>query len=108
MSAPEDRRALARRTKPIPCYAVDQIPAKHGGEQLYASLANAVETGRAKGKVVTVVRGLSGKHNDLAALLSRLKNACGAGGKIEEDNLELQGDQLERVRDILREIGYRV
>lgn len=48
MSAAEDRRALARRTKPIPCYAVDQIPAKLGGEALYASLATAVEDGKAK------------------------------------------------------------
>lgn len=39
---------MARATKPIPCYAVDQIPAKHGGEALYSSLSTAVASGKAK------------------------------------------------------------
>lgn len=43
-----DRRALARKTKPIPCYAVEQIPAKQGGEELYKGLATAVADGKAK------------------------------------------------------------
>jgi uncharacterized protein len=42
-----DRRAIARNTKPIPCYVVDQIPRKKGGEALYAALATAVADGRA-------------------------------------------------------------
>lgn len=42
-----DRRALARNTKPIPCYAVEQIPPKRGGEALYKSLADAVAQGKA-------------------------------------------------------------
>jgi hypothetical protein len=36
----EDRRACLTH-KPIPCYAIEQIPDKHGGEALYASLASA-------------------------------------------------------------------
>ena len=47
-SEPEDRRALARQTKPIPCYAVNQIPEKLGGEALYTSLASIVKSGQAK------------------------------------------------------------
>jgi uncharacterized protein YcgI (DUF1989 family) len=43
----EDRRALARKTKPIPCYALEQIPKKLGGEELYTSLAQAVASGKA-------------------------------------------------------------
>lgn len=63
---------------------------------------------RKKGKVVTVIRGLAPEANDLAALLTRLKNACGAGGAIEDDGLELQGDQLDRLRKLLMEFGYKV
>ena len=63
---------------------------------------------RKKGKVVTVVRGLSADENDLPALLSQLKAACGAGGTIKDDVLEIQGDHLKRVRGLLAEIGYRV
>jgi uncharacterized protein YcgI (DUF1989 family) len=45
----EDRRALARRTKPIPCYAVEQLPPKHGGDALYESIGrDAVAQGRVR------------------------------------------------------------
>jgi uncharacterized protein len=37
-----DRRALARRTKPIPCYAVHQIPTKYGDENLYTTVLPSV------------------------------------------------------------------
>lgn len=63
---------------------------------------------RKKGKVVTVVRGLPADENDLPGLLGRLKAACGAGGTIKDDELEIQGDHLERLRSLLGEIGYRV
>ncbi|MBS0205369.1 MAG: translation initiation factor [Planctomycetes bacterium] len=63
---------------------------------------------RKKGKLVTVVRGLSAESNDLTALLSRLKNSCGAGGAVDGDCLEIQGDHLDRLRKLLVEIGYKV
>lgn len=63
---------------------------------------------RKRGKVVTVVRGLAAEDNDLPALLTRLKTACGAGGAVKDDLIELQGNHLERLRGLLEEIGYRV
>ncbi len=63
---------------------------------------------RKKGKVVTVVRGLLAQENDLPTLLTRLKNACGAGGTVEGDELEIQGEHRERVTNILQDLGYRV
>lgn len=63
---------------------------------------------RKKGKLVTVVRGLSVEGNDLPALLTRLKSTCGAGGTLKDGVLEIQGKQLSPVRDALRTIGYRV
>jgi translation initiation factor 1 len=44
----------------------------------------------------------------LSALLSRLKSACGAGGTLEQDCLEIQGDQRERAGEVLRQWGYRI
>ena len=63
---------------------------------------------RKKGKVVTVVRGLPTQDNDLPALLGQLKAACGAGGTLKDDLLEIQGNHLQRVRDLLTGLGYRV
>lgn len=63
---------------------------------------------RAKGKVVTVIRGLLSAHNDLPALLTRLKNRCGTGGTLDGDAIEIQGDHLARLKTLLAEIGYRI
>jgi translation initiation factor 1 len=61
---------------------------------------------RKKGKVVTVVRGLSAEGNDLPGLLSGLKSQCGAGGTIQDDGLEIQGEHVERIGLVLSELGY--
>lgn len=63
---------------------------------------------RRRGKLVTVVRGLSAAGNDLPQLLSELKTACGAGGSIQDEQLEIQGDQLAAVSKTLQAKGYRV
>ena len=67
----------------------------------------ALET-RKKGKFVTLVRGLSPTETDLPALLGQLKTSCGAGGTLKDDVLEIQGNHLDRIRDILRGLGYLV
>ena len=67
----------------------------------------AVEN-RKHGRRVTVIRGLSGADTDLPALRTLLKNACGAGGKLDGDVIEVQGGQLERIRLELQSLGYRV
>jgi translation initiation factor 1 len=63
---------------------------------------------RKAGRVVTVIRGLAPTDNDLPALLTELKNACGAGGTVRDDSLEIQGDQLQRAKEALSAIGYKV
>ena len=63
---------------------------------------------RKKGKLVTVVKGLSTEANDLPSLLSKLKTSLGAGGTIEGDELEIQGEHLDRVRALLSQMGYKV
>jgi len=63
---------------------------------------------RKKGKVVTVIRGLTERANDLPALLSQLKSQCGAGGTIQEDCVEIQGEHVGRIRETLTAIGYKV
>ncbi len=63
---------------------------------------------RKKGKFVTIVRGLPAEGNDLPELLTTLKTACGAGGSIQDDALEIQGQHCARIRETLTKIGYRV
>ena len=88
-------------TCPPPVAASTLIPPKQQTARL------AVEK-RKQGKLVTVVRGLTAIGNDLPALLTRIKTTLGAGGTLAGEELEIQGDHLERVRQLLGKIGYKV
>lgn len=63
---------------------------------------------RKRGKTVTVIRGLAEADNDLPGLLTKLKSCCGAGGSLQDGSIEIQGNQLERLRSELKKTGYRV
>ena len=58
------------------------------------------------GKTVTLVRGLALEADSLAALGKRLRSACGAGGAAKDGVLEIQGDHVERVLELLAREGH--
>jgi translation initiation factor 1 len=60
------------------------------------------------GKIVTVVYGLPRNEALLKALSQELKRACGTGGAVVEDGVELQGELRDRVRELLVKKGYTV
>lgn len=62
---------------------------------------------RPKGKLVTVIGALDSGGNDLQALASRLKAACGTGGTLKEGRIELQGDHLKAAEAALQGMGYK-
>ncbi len=63
---------------------------------------------RSSGKHVTVVDNLPKNAGYIAELLAVLKKACGTGGTAGEDAIELQGDQRERLRELLSKKGWTV
>ena len=63
---------------------------------------------RKKGKRVTVIRGLPAEGNDLPELLKQIKDRCGAGGALKDEDLEIQGEQLDRARETLQQMGFKV
>ena len=81
-----------------------------GPERLPAEKQTAkVRVDRRKHKrMVTVVWGLDPNDCDLPELLSKLKSACGSGGSLQDDQIELQGDHVGRVKTQLRKIGFKV
>jgi translation initiation factor 1 len=60
------------------------------------------------GKSVTVVSGLPRNAAFLSELAGALKRACGTGGTIADGEVEIQGDQRERLRAALQSRGMRV
>jgi translation initiation factor 1 len=59
-------------------------------------------------RMATVVWGLDPSETDLRDLLSKLQSACGSGGSVQADEIELQGDHADRVRAELQAMGYTV
>jgi translation initiation factor 1 len=60
------------------------------------------------GKTVTVIYGLPNNEPFLKTLCGELKKACGCGGAITEDGVELQGELRDRVRAHLEKKGFVV
>lgn len=60
------------------------------------------------GKTVTVIYGLQHTPATFKELLTALKATCGAGGTLKEGELEIQGDQRDKVAEKLKELGYKV
>ena len=60
------------------------------------------------GKTVTVVYDLPQNAAFLKELASELKRACGTGGAVVDDTIEVQGDLRDRVREILQRRGMVV
>lgn len=58
------------------------------------------------GRTVTLVRGLALDADALAALGKRLRAACGSGGTVRDGVLEVQGDHVQRVVELLRAEGF--
>ncbi len=66
----------------------------------------ASRSGR-KGKTVTIVTGLQLSLESLNTLLKQLKNQCGSGGTIKDNTLEIQGDQTQKLLQIMTTLGYK-
>ena len=67
-----------------------------------------IEKAGRKGKTVTVVESLPRNRDFLKDLVGELKRACGSGGKAADTHIEIQGDHLEKIRDLLRAKGWVV
>ena len=83
---------LGRGTEPVPDKPVARLRLEN----------------RASGKHVTVVDGLPDNRDWVEALCRDLKKACGTGGHAGDGAIELQGDQRERLRELLAKKGLQV
>lgn len=58
------------------------------------------------GKAVTVVSGLAMNEQELKDLCRAIKQKLGVGGAVKQSHIEIQGDHVAKVLEILKEKGF--
>ncbi|MGO2511572.1 translation initiation factor [Marinomonas polaris] len=66
----------------------------------------ALETKGRKGKGVTVITGLPLTEDALKILGKKLKTQCGAGGAVKDGQIEVQGDNRQKIKELLEKEGF--
>lgn len=95
-------------TNPDYQYQYDDEPEAETLPPSQQKLRVRIERNHRGGKVVTLVTGFVGSDDDLQTLGKLLKTKCGVGGSAKDGEIIVQGEHLERVKEILRTEGYRV
>ncbi len=66
------------------------------------------ETKGRRGKGVTIISDLPLNSQGLEELATTLKQRCGTGGTVKDNQIEIQGDQRDRLTALLEGLGYKV
>lgn len=67
-----------------------------------------VRTEKRRGKDVTIIWGFNSHPKELHDILATCKKTLGTGGQVTDNAIELQGNHVERAKDIVRAAGFAV
>jgi len=59
------------------------------------------------GKPVTVIEGWEGSEEDLKKISKKIKTTLGIGGSEKDGTIIIQGDNRDKIMEILKEMGYK-
>ncbi|RXM41368.1 translation initiation factor SUI1-related protein [Chryseobacterium sp. CH21] len=59
------------------------------------------------GKPVTIVEGWEGSEDDLKKISKKIKTTLGIGGSEKDGTIIIQGDNRDKIMNILKEMGYK-
>ena len=72
------------------------------------NLKVTIDKKQRKGKEVVLVTGFRGTEDDLNTLGKILKQKCGVGGAIKDGEIIIQGNQIQKIMDYLKDEDYNV
>jgi translation initiation factor 1 len=104
----KDRLGIVYSTNPDFQY---EIPEESAAEPLSPDrqmLRVIIDRKQRKGKSVTLITGFVGSEEDLKALGKLIKSKCGVGGSVKAGEILIQGEWVEKVKNILQREGYRL
>lgn len=67
-----------------------------------------LRTEKRANKTVTLITGFQSNPKELETLLGTLKKQCGTGGRVLDNELELQGDHCSKASTFLTKQGFSV
>ncbi len=94
-------------------YSTEGGRIKPGAEKAQAPASDGIvriqrQTKGRKGKGVCIITGLDMDETQLKQLTSKLKKACGCGGAVKGSDIEIQGDNREKLKELLEKEGHQV
>jgi translation initiation factor 1 len=106
MSKKRDRRGFVYSTNPDFDFdhSEPEVNTLPPAEQ---QLRVLIDRKQRRGKEATLVTGFVGSEADLSDLGKKLKKKCGVGGSAKDGKILIQGNQRDKVIDLLKEWGYR-
>ncbi len=101
------RRGVVFSTDPDYNYSYEEQEEETTLDPSEQKLRVFIDRKQRKGKEVTLVTGFVGNSDDLKNLGKLLKSKCGVGGSVKDGEIIIQGNQREKVVELLLKEGYR-
>ena len=87
---------------------IDKEKLKEGNFKKISKINISKQKKGKKGKTITLIKGLGiGNEREVKELLKKIKVFCGTGGTVIGEDIQLQGDMVNKSIEFLRKEGFQ-